>query len=88
MVVGLIHHYMGYWLGLQQLFCEQRTGLIHLDPPPLYEVILEGVAFVVFGNLLSWGIHSRGVLFFVLGCVLHLLSEAVGIHRSFLKRCF
>lgn len=87
LVVGMIKHYMGYWMGLQQLFCEQHTEFHHLNPPPMYEVIGEGIAFVLVGNLLSLGIPSRWIIVFLIGCGLHLISEVLGIHLSFLKRC-
>ena len=86
MVVGMVKHYMGYWVGLQQLYCEHHTTLSRLEPPPLYEVILEGVAFVLIGNILSW-IHSREIIVFLIGVILHLLSEVLGLHALFLKRC-
>jgi len=86
-VVGMIKHYMGYWLGLQQFFCEQHTGFSQVSPPPMYEVIAEGIAFVLVGSLLSMVIRTRWILFGMIGISLHLISEVVGIHAYFLKRC-
>ena len=88
MVVGMVKHYMGYWLGLETWFCQKHTPFLNLDPPPLYEVIAEGIAFVVVGNILSLGIQSRWMIVFWIGCSLHLISEALGLHTLFLKRCF
>ena len=87
-LTGMIKHYMGYWLGLQSLFCSQRKGLKHVMPPPLYEIILEGTFFLILGKILSLAIVSRGWIMFLIGFILHTLAELSGVHTTFLKRCY
>ena len=87
-LTGMIKHYMGYWLGLQSLFCSHRKGLKHVTPPPLYEIVLEGGVFLVLGKLLSLVILSKGWIMFLIGFILHTLAELSGVHTTFLKQCY
>ena len=87
-LTGVIKHYMGYWLGLQTLFCQERRGLKHVKPPPLYELVLEGIYFVVLGILLSQVLQSKGLILFLIGFILHTSAEITGVHTIFLKQCY
>lgn len=54
----------------------------------LVECVLEGIAFVLVGSvLMMWIFKRRLVVVFMIGFILHLLAEVLGLHSLFCLRC-
>jgi hypothetical protein len=54
----------------------------------IVESILEGGVFIILGLLLKVFIENRWILMFLLGFLLHVIAEYVGVHKYFCKnRC-
>jgi hypothetical protein len=52
------------------------------------ESIIEGIIFVVFGKIISIFIRYKLFAIFIIGFILHILAEIVGIHSYFCShRC-
>jgi hypothetical protein len=51
----------------------------------IIESILEGGVFIVLGLLLRVFIENRSLLMFLLGFLLHIIAEFVGVHKYFCK---
>ena len=96
-VLGILKHGIGYGIGIESLYCRYGQACLSrsLDGPIqrkeahshhiVVETLLEGLAFVLGGFLLSgpWlrlGMFQR---VFLLGFFLHLLAEASGLHTKF-----
>ena len=91
-VVGFLKHMCSYWIGLQSYYCKhgyacQSVYRIPSNHSIVLDSLAEGGAYLVLGSLLMHWIRSKGILFFILGVLLHLLSEAGSIHTNFCKNC-
>jgi hypothetical protein len=47
----------------------------------IVESILEGGVFIILGLLLKVFIENRWILMFLLGFLLHVIAEYVGVHK-------
>ena len=90
-VVGFLKHFLGYYLKIQDFYCDTcvKGSKSQVTTRGLFiESILEGGVFIIFGLLLGVFIKNRGVLMFLLGLLLHILAEIAGVHKYFCKnRC-
>ena len=84
---GVLKHFLGYWLGIQDAYCRFYTGVSHVPPPSSMELILEGFAYCLIGGWFRLVIKNPWILLFCIGFALHLLVEWSGIHDWFLRRC-
>jgi hypothetical protein len=98
--VGFLKHLLGGILEIHDYYCNYgyaciRDGKyvsIHKDLELFLAAIIEGVMFLVIGNIFIYGIagtkYNLLVLFFTLGAVFHIVFELLGIHSLFCKeRC-
>jgi hypothetical protein len=81
LIVGILKHFLGYYLQLQSGFCYFRgKGKAIITDNFINECILEGIVFTIIYLLL----HNA----FIAGFSLHVISEYIGIHKLFIKyRC-
>ena len=90
-VVGFLKHFLGYYLKIQDYYCATcvKGSKSHTTKQILFgESILEGGVFIILGLLLKVFIENRTVLMFLLGFLLHMIAEFVGVHKYFCKnRC-
>ena len=90
-VVGFLKHFLGYYLKIQDYYCATcvKGSKSHVSTKILFgESILEGGLFIVLGLLLGVFIENRSLLMFLLGFLLHIIAEFVGVHKYFCKtRC-
>jgi hypothetical protein len=88
-LVGFVKHFVGYWVGLHAYYCQYGDActVYRVSPNPSLFVgsLFEGTAYAILGTLLV--IHSKDVLFFLIGILLHLLAEWTSVHTEFCKRC-
>jgi hypothetical protein len=80
--IGFLKHFLGYFLGLHELYCLHYGKKI--KPVAIiffiWECILEGIGF----SILFYIFMNP----FITGFVFHILSEYTGIHKLFIKyRC-
>lgn len=90
-VVGFLKHFLGHYLKIQDYYCNScvKNSKSQVTTRDLFiESILEGGVFVILGLLLKFFITNRFLLVFLLGFLLHIFAEFVGVHRYFCKnRC-
>jgi hypothetical protein len=87
-VLGFIKHYMGYYTGIHDYYCQIKTGKAISGGSDLFiESLLEGLAFAAANNLLLNKITNDYDRVFFIGFMFHLLSEYSGIHNYFLTGC-
>ena len=90
-VVGFLKHFLGYYLKIQDYYCAScvKGSKSYTTKQILFgESILEGGIFIIMGLLLKVFIENRVVLMFLLGFLLHIVAEFVGVHKYFCKnRC-
>lgn len=90
-VVGFLKHFLGYYLKIQDYYCAScvKGSKSYTTKQILFgESILEGVVFIIMGLLLKVFIENHLVLMFLLGFLLHIIAEFVGVHKYFCKnRC-
>ena len=91
---GFLKHFLGWFLQVHFYYCNVKWKCKKqvVDLSVLFvECILEGCIFLVFYNIISRGLKNQmsdNQIFFTIGVVLHILSENLGIHKTFCKsRC-
>ena len=90
-IVWFLKHFIGYYLKIQDYYCNSciNNSKSQVSMRDLFiESILEGGVFVIFGSLLKIFIKNQFLLMFLLGFLLHIVAEFVGVHKYFCKnRC-
>jgi len=89
---GFFKHFLGYFLGIHNLYCKfHDLEIKKVDILKLFvESILEGFAFLIGGLFLSKMdiIKNNSFIIFIIGFILHIILEILGIHNSFINdRC-
>jgi hypothetical protein len=90
-VLGFIKHYAGYYIKIHDYYCKYsftngipNRALLAKDEFLVSDSIWEGVIFALIGPVVGKDFAHV----FVLGFMLHLVSEFIGIHKWFIKdRC-
>jgi hypothetical protein len=93
-VVGFLKHFLAYLTGVHAYYCKyghackfvKKTSL----PNPILESIAEGIVFFILGLFMkNVGLFMKYRIFsfFLIGFFLHIISEKLGIHHWFCKRC-
>ena len=90
-LIGFFKHLLGYYVGLQDIYCEHHkpgsTARIKLSEL-LFESVLEGLLFLIFGFILIKFNVNQNIVPFILGFTIHIISEFIGIHYIFIEnRC-
>ena len=94
LVVGFFKHFLGSSIGLHTWYCNNgETCLNVLNQDQTYvantlyiirDSIYESIVFLILGFILSYKLTNI-YLFFVIGIILHILSEKLGIHKYFCR---
>jgi hypothetical protein len=92
-ILGFSKHLFGFLLNLQLSYCiygEACSGFnnngIDYNIIQLYaDSCIEGFLFIFVGRFLDLFIKNKYLLFFILGCTLHISSEIIGYHAYFCK---
>jgi hypothetical protein len=93
LVCGFFKHFLGSSFELWTWYCNNgeaclktlsqdqnyKANTINLIRDSFYESLI----FLIFGSLLSIIIPKGIFLFFIIGIVLHIVSEKIGIHKHF-----
>jgi len=95
LVCGFFKHFLGSSFGLWTWYCNNGEAclkvLIHeqyYEANTLYlirESIYESFIFLLVGIILTYIIPKSIYMFFVMGTILHMGSENIGIHKKFCK---
>jgi hypothetical protein len=95
--VGFFKHLFGHLLNLHTYYCNYGDACTNTEYKIsnttylglLFEVILEGLAFICVGRLLYLFLHDKTIIiFFLIGFILHTISELLKIHKYFCEnRC-
>lgn len=98
LVIGFFKHFLGYELHLHSLFCkygyacqrvknyENRSAEIS-NLKLVVESLVEGIAFLAIGYLLSLIMKDRLAMVFWIGVIIHISAELIGLHEVFCQRC-
>lgn len=94
--IGFVKHFLGYYLYFQQYYCnygyacssKKQKKLITPFAELFGESCIEGLACIGLGTILLQipYLHKREkIIFFLLGFILHIISELIGLHTYFCK---
>lgn len=101
-VLGFFKHVLGYLLGIQDFYCrngyacqniQHRKKVLTKKNTDFYlhkivEALMEGFAFVIVGNLVSFFlVMDKFYVVFATGFLLHIIAEMLGIHTYFCESC-
>jgi len=95
-VLGFVKHFMGYYLNLHSIYCKYgeacERSFERVKPVDIkklaYESFLEGILFFIFGYFLSMFSKDRLQNVVIIGFLLHMISENIGLHKEFCNtRC-
>jgi hypothetical protein len=88
-ITGFLKHFLGYFFGIHSLYCKfhnleiKKVQILKL----FLESFLEGFLFLI-GGLLLTKIKVKLKVIFIIGFILHIVFEMLGIHKSFInQRC-
>jgi hypothetical protein len=98
LVCGFCKHFLGSFFGIWTWYCnngEECIKVLNQDykykANNLYllsESIYESLAFIITGTILKLFIKKNIYLFMIMGIILHIGSEYIGIHKIFcLRNC-
>lgn len=98
-VVGFSKHFIGYIIGIHDYYCnygyactKNRDSVVVQKTNPdnlIVESVIEGICFCVLGLLIRTfaNIPSKIVLFGLIGIIMHITAEFVGLHHYFCGKC-
>jgi hypothetical protein len=88
-ILGFIKHLFGYILGLQTAYCKKyKSPSANTGFPSIMDNLFEGILFAILGSGLSIIIKKKYIIIFLIGFLLHIISEVSGLHNYFInKRC-
>ena len=92
LLVGFFKHFLGYMLNIHTWYCnngiaclkiqDRKQKYIATSKNLLRDSILEALAYLFLGFILQ-NIVKDAYLFFMIGFILHILSEKLKIHAYF-----
>lgn len=95
LVCGFFKHFLGSSFGLWTWYCNNGNACSKIlnqqftyNASTLYLIrdsIYEAFIFLLVGTILGHLIHKRIYLFLIMGFLLHIISELIGIHIFFCK---
>ena len=93
MAVGFCKHFFGSYLHLHTMYCNHGNACVFTLSPEyqyrsnaehlLRDSVLEAFLFVAVGLTLSGIVKNPYILFFVVGTLLHIGAELIGVHKHF-----
>jgi hypothetical protein len=96
LVSGFFKHFLGSFFGIWTWYCNNGEACIKVlsqdhkyEANTLYllsESIYESLAFLIVGSILTLLIKKDIYLFMIMGILLHIVSEHIGVHKSFCMR--
>ena len=98
LVVGFFKHFLGSGFGIHTWYCNNGEACLKVlsqdqnySANTLYlirESIYESLMFLFLGVILNYKLTNL-YLFFSIGVILHIISEKLGIHKTFCqKTCY
>lgn len=85
LVCGFLKHLLAGISGIHNWYCKYRFNKTKLykSDKLFIESLLESLLYLFVGIILNYFIINRILLFFIIGFLLHLVFEILGIHRNF-----
>lgn len=95
-LAGFFKHYLGYLLGIQTFYCNYYHNNYHNNyhnddyyisqPHNIYlESIMEGLIFAYLALLFTKIISNNYILAFIIGFIVHIIADYIGLHALFFK---
>lgn len=90
-IIGFIKHFIGGISGLHKIYCYQYLygkckNYNYNIKKLILESILEGILFIILRIILTKLKSNEYTKFFVIGLLLHIIFEIIGIHKIFCKK--
>jgi hypothetical protein len=93
---GFFKHFLGSSLGLWTWYCNNGNACVKILSSNQYyegntkyiirDSFYEAIVFLIIGSILKIFIINNIFLYFILGIVLHIGSEIIGLHNSFCRK--
>ena len=94
-IVGFFKHLFGYYTNLYTYYCNNgnacKNNIIHTTAhiktyELLIESLFEGLLFLFLGSILFYSKLNINIIYFLIGFILHIIFEILGIHTIFCKK--
>jgi len=95
LVCGFFKHFLGSSFGLWTWYCNNGEACLkvlsqdqYYEANTLYlirESIYEAFIFLVTGSILTLILPKDIYMFLIMGILLHIVSEHIGVHKSFCR---
>lgn len=82
-LLGCIKHISGYLVGLHHRYCKGCSRNKFSNPPTAFEIVGEGIIFLIVEVFIHSIFSNIYLNIFVLGALIHIGFEIFGLHRSF-----
>jgi hypothetical protein len=83
-ILGILKHFFGYYLGIQNIFCSINCKKSKSIVPIFIDYLLEGVYFVIIGEIISNYFNFSAIIsVFLSGVFINILAELLGIHKYY-----
>jgi len=89
-IIGFLKHFLGYYIGIHNYYCNKYGKKIVINKNIIYDSIYEGIYFILVGKIIivMLNINNTIIELFIIGFILHLISEYIGLHKYFYtNRC-
>lgn len=88
-VTGFIKHFLAKLINIHSYYCKNSCNAVDTSET-IYQLatdsIIEGLAFILVGMIIT--IPPTIKIMFIVGLVMHLLAELLGVHKYYCKhRC-
>jgi len=83
-ILGFFKHLLGYFLYIHSIYCKCNV----INNYILIESLLEGIlfsflAFIILSNIY---IDNKFILIFLLGFIIHIIAEIIGLHTFYCNK--
>jgi hypothetical protein len=95
LVCGFFKHFLGSIIEIWTWYCNNGDACVKVlrqdqqyKSNNLYlmsETIYEAFIFLIVGSMLSFIVKNEILLFFIMGIILHIMGEYIGIHTEFCR---
>jgi hypothetical protein len=95
LVIGFLKHLLGYYLVIHTWYCNNGIACVNVLTPDykytaksthlIRDSIYDSIMFLILGSILSSKLTNGIMMYFIIGVLLHIISEHLLVHKYFCK---